>query len=111
MCYNPDWYGANPGRSGGLRLFAGGLDGLVQEYVWTLDESDWQPGFSFEATNGYAGVSCWPPGNTTYLYLQNSNSHIEAWWKDFDTSQKGGNSHPTGVWTKGKEHQAFYGNH
>ena len=102
VCWSSDWYGRRPGLSEGLRLFAGGLDGLVHEYTWTLTENKWQAGFTFPNTNGFAGAACWPGGGLTNLYLQNSKSHLEVWWKDFDIAQSNTSSHPVGIWNQGK---------
>ena len=102
VCWSSDWYGTSPGKSGGLRLFAGGVDGLVHEYTWTLAEDDWQSGFTFSDTNAFAGAACWPGGGITHLYLQNSRSHLEVWWKDFNTDQSNSSSHPLGNWNRGK---------
>ncbi|MCJ1285807.1 hypothetical protein MMC26_005148 [Xylographa opegraphella] len=96
------WAGTVPGQSGGLVLFAGGLDGLVHEYTWSADGSDtWNQGFVFSSTNGFAGAACWPGGGITNLYLQNSAHSLEVWWKDFNTEQTNTSTHPLGIWNRG----------
>lgn len=102
MCFSADWYGPNVGESGGLRLFAGGDDGLIHEYAWALGGKDtWEATFTFPETNGFAGVACWPGGGITNLYLQNARGRLEVWWKDFNTAAVNGSAHPLGVWTRG----------
>ncbi|MCJ1394598.1 hypothetical protein MMC18_007478 [Xylographa bjoerkii] len=96
------WGGITPGQSGGLVLFAGGLDGLVHEYTWSAEGNDaWQQGFAFPSTNGYAGAASWPGGGITNLYLQNAASSLEVWWKDFNTEQTNTSTHPLGIWNRG----------
>ncbi|MCJ1405830.1 hypothetical protein MMC11_009060 [Xylographa trunciseda] len=96
------WAGSIPGQSGGLVLFAGGLDGLVHEYTWSADGNDtWNRGFIFPSTNGFAGAASWPGGGTTNLYLQNSANALEVWWKDFNTEQTNTSTHPVGIWNRG----------
>ena len=96
------WAGTDLGQSGGLILFAGGIDGLIHEYTWSANGNDtWEQGFVFPSTNGFAGAACWPGGGITNLYLQNSAHSLEVWWKDFNTAQTNTSNHPLGIWNRG----------
>ena len=101
VCFEANWYGPVVGKSPGLRLFAGGEDDLIHEYTWALGSTPWETGFTFPKSNGYAGVTCWPDGGITDVYLQNSDNNLEVWWKDFNTQITNTSTHPLGVWTRG----------
>ena len=84
---------------GGLRLFAGGLDGRIHEYAYDLLSGSWDEGFAFPNTNGYAGITSGQVGAATTIRIFNSNNKLELWYRD------GGNDdviYPSGIWTKGK---------
>ena len=101
-CFSADWYGPIVGNSGGLRLYAAGEDGLIHEYSWYLgNETSWQEEFTFQNSNGFAGVACWPGGGLTTVYLQDSAGGLRIWWKDFNINATNTTEHPVGVWQKG----------
>ncbi|MCJ1235133.1 hypothetical protein MMC14_003097 [Varicellaria rhodocarpa] len=49
----------------GLALYAGGIDGLVHEYLYSEANNTWNHGFTFPQSNGYAGASVTVPGSST----------------------------------------------
>jgi hypothetical protein len=90
-------FGKTYGVGGGLRLYAGGADGLLHEYSYDQASDSWATGYVFEGVNGAGGTGPRQNGNTTLLHLVNSDNEIELWW----WNQGATNAYPVGAWTKG----------
>ncbi|KAL9115561.1 MAG: hypothetical protein Q9187_007286, partial [Circinaria calcarea] len=82
---------------GGLRLYAGGPDGLIHEYGYDQMTDLWTPGYIFPGTNGYAGCSIGFTTTLTTLHLLNADNELEFWWRNW---KKGNSSYPSGSWNK-----------
>ena len=66
--------------TGMLLLFVGGIDGLVHEYKYYMQNNSWIPGFIFIGTNGYAGISPdVPSGGHSQLWMSNVNGAFIGW--------------------------------
>ncbi|MCJ1479108.1 hypothetical protein MMC13_007792 [Lambiella insularis] len=83
---------------GGLRLYAGGLDGLIHEYAYDQVTSTWDAGFTFDGTSGFSGAAPMQAGGLTTLHLLNQNNKLEFWWRDAGQDLV---VYPSGVWNKG----------
>jgi hypothetical protein len=95
--WNFDTFGETYGVGGGIRLYAGGSDGLLREYSYDQASNSWGRGYVFEGVNGAGGVCLVQTGNSTVLNVVNSDNEIEAWW----WNQLAENAYPVGAWTKG----------
>ena len=83
---------------GGLRLFAGGLDGNVHEYAYDILSDSWDEGFTFPHTNAYGGITSGQVGALTTIRILNSNNRLELWYRD---GLDEGVIYPSGLWKKG----------
>ena len=90
-------YGLNQ-TGPGLRLYAGGYDGLIHEYGFDQNTDIWKAGYAFPATNGYSGVGPEIAGNLTTLHLVSADNELELWWRDWN---RGDDSFPSGSWNRG----------
>jgi hypothetical protein len=52
---------------------------------------------TFQDVNGAGGVGIMQNGNSTLLYLLNSQNKMELWW----WNQMATNAYPVGAWVKG----------
>lgn len=89
---------AGPDLEGGLRLWAGGEDGLLHEYAHDYNSDSWDAGFAFPGTTAWGGASPERAGNLTTQHLVNSNNQLELWWRN---CPYGSSCYPSGQWNKG----------
>ena len=93
-------FGINPTEQG-IRLYAGGTDGLAHEYGYDFRTNVWAEGCAFPGTNGYGGVGGQIIGkglNRTILHLTNQDNKLEIWWRDWAVRNS---SFPSGSWNRG----------
>ena len=68
--------GPNPPNltvTGTLSLFVGGIDGLVHEYMYYVQNNTWTAGSTFIGTSGYSGIGS--IGNTYFFELGTFNDN------------------------------------
>ena len=90
---------------GGLRLYAGNLHGLVQEYIYFEGNRTWAPAYIFPQSDASAGCSITNAAsampNLTTMHLVNTMGQLELWWEEYDTTANESASNFDDVWTKG----------
>ena len=65
--------------TGVLSLFVGGLDGLVHEYHYYVQNDTWSTGYTFPGTNGYSGTCPLPHHAGLTLLTMNDNEVLVGW--------------------------------
>ncbi|MCJ1377042.1 hypothetical protein MMC17_000132 [Xylographa soralifera] len=66
--------------AGVLRLYVGGIDGLVHEYNYYSQNDTWNTGYVFPGTNGYSGILIAVTGTRWSLYTFNDAGVLLGWF-------------------------------
>ena len=72
--------------TGVLSLFVGGLDGLVHEYNYYVQNHTWNKGYTFPGTNGYSGICPLVHHTSLTLLTMNDNEVLVGWTSCFNPS-------------------------
>ncbi|KAI9804317.1 MAG: hypothetical protein M1833_007124 [Piccolia ochrophora] len=101
-CGSTEWYGRPyDGSRGGLRIFFGNDQHVIQEMTWTDGDDGWEMGKTFDGSNGDGGVDCSVRVEAfSNVWFATKENKIQQWWFEFNETKEAP-GHPAQEWVLG----------